>query len=763
MNVTNKEFLQAIFGEEWRDAHVTAFPDDPEDINQDNRMRCWAGGDANARRLRSFKPTDNQYFCISLHHRDEKGEPRRRKNLFNGTFVIVADDVKEKLCEKEVNRLPLPSYKLLSSEHSEQWAWILSEPEENADRVNNLLDGLVAQGLAPGGRDPGMKSTTRYVRLPEGSNTKKKRYVDGKPFKCALTEWNPDRLYSLEELAEPFGVDLNAPRNESNGTAAGKGSVICDSHPVWDHVTITGHNGDWTLVNCPNVAAHSSDDASGAAILVRDDGSLAFNCCHGNCEDVTGKKLAELLEISDEVNEYINSVNITGKKALANQLGREVIEYESTGTSKEPLIKRNDDDFNILRYVYLSEENKFFDVCSGGLITNETLKNLYLREWPGKKGVPNAIEKFHTERDADLNIADKLGWVPWSILPPKRSELIVDFAGKRLVNSWRGLAVQPMGGDVSVWLAHLAYLVPDETQQNAILDYLAAVFQRPMEKPAYTILHRGGQGVGKDLLLKPIAHGLGTEASGSEKVEKLIDGWGDILARKKFMIIEEVDKGQSKKVYNALKTLLAPTATGVRSLNLKGGAIITQQDCLATYMMSNKKGALTLEKDDRRVYVVDSYVEKREGAYYRGIDKWYSEEGGIEKVVAFLLARDLTDYNAMIPPTRTEAFLDVLEHGMYDYEIALRELVAENKAPFNLPVFTLTTLKAEVKKHDVKCVVPSLVEAVEDLGFQKCRGTKRTEGKIENTPVFFIKPTTESIEWSKKDEFDYYQKYIKIV
>ena len=83
----------------------------------------------------------------------------------------MLDDVKEKLNLEEVNRLPAPSW-VETSKGSEQWGYILTEPCTERHQVENLLDGLVANGLAPDGRDPGMKGVTRYVRLPDGYNTK---------------------------------------------------------------------------------------------------------------------------------------------------------------------------------------------------------------------------------------------------------------------------------------------------------------------------------------------------------------------------------------------------------------------------------------------------------------------------------------------------------------------------------------------------------------------------------------------------------------
>ena len=57
--VTNKEFLNVLFGDEWDRAHVTSFPDDPNDITIDRRAICWAGGLAGSE-LARMGGRDNQ-------------------------------------------------------------------------------------------------------------------------------------------------------------------------------------------------------------------------------------------------------------------------------------------------------------------------------------------------------------------------------------------------------------------------------------------------------------------------------------------------------------------------------------------------------------------------------------------------------------------------------------------------------------------------------------------------------------------------------
>ena len=290
---TNLEFVTALFGDDAPWAHVTYFPYDPNAIPEGRHLASWKG-DYFSRY--SFGKNTNQYFTISNFYSDDQGVARRRKALFRHTPVIVLDDVKEKLSMEEVSKLPLPSWILETSKGSEQWGYILDTPCTTRSRVENLLDGLVANGLAPEGKDPGMKGVTRYVRMPDGVNTKSSKLVDGQPFKCQITLWSPDHKVSIESLALPFEVDLDAVRRESRTDGAAEVS----DHPLLDlpdliHVKEVRSAGRFDIT-CPWVDEHTGADDSGSAIFTNDDGSMGFKCHHGACQERTGRDLLKLLE-----------------------------------------------------------------------------------------------------------------------------------------------------------------------------------------------------------------------------------------------------------------------------------------------------------------------------------------------------------------------------------------------------------------------------------------------------------------------------------
>ncbi len=302
--VSNEMFLKAIFGDSCTNALVTSFPDDPSNMDNKRSRICWSVGSYEDKQL---IPNSNQYYCVSIFHLDERGKLKRQKALFKEQYCVVLDDVGEKLPIQQVEKLPQPSYKMLSSNNSEQWGYILEIPCADQARLHNLTDGLIKSNLVPNSKDPGMKGVTRLVRLPEGVNTKASRIAEngGKPPKCQITAWHPERKYSLEDLATPFDINLDALRVDC---AIGiNDSVDMPDHPILKLLNVKSSDGKGKIeVTCPWVYDHTGKADNGSVIFIKQDGSIGFKCHHGHCEQLQGHDVVKKLiqENSEFEQEY---------------------------------------------------------------------------------------------------------------------------------------------------------------------------------------------------------------------------------------------------------------------------------------------------------------------------------------------------------------------------------------------------------------------------------------------------------------------------
>ncbi|RAR61522.1 hypothetical protein BCL93_105123 [Onishia taeanensis] len=393
--------------------------------------------------------------------------------------------------------------------------------------------------------------------------------------------------------------------------------------------------------------------------------------------------------------------------------------------------------FDPYRYIYLAPRNEFYDTKSGCSIPPSGLNNKYISE------CDNASRVICAELDPDISIADCLGWNPTGATPPKRDDLIYEDEGQRMVNTWRGFALTPVAGDVSPWLEHAEYLIPDPDEREGVLDYLATLVQRVGSKPGFALIHAGKSGIGKDALYEPVSRAIGS-ASHEASIKEILEGWGDHRFQKKFLIITEVKKGKDRNIANAMKTIVSTTNTGKKDLNLKGGQVVTQVDCMGVLMMTNFPDGFTIEENDRRYFVVSSWVEPKDAEYYTWLHDWYRNDNGPAKVLNYLMQRDISHFNHNALPFVTQGARKMAQASRYDYEQDIEDMILEGQPPFHVGAVTAKELKAVCRLQGIKAGNNGLDEAMNRLGWLKLKGTKRVEGVVKNTPYFFAKDVDEN-------------------
>ena len=312
MNVSNQEFLQAIFGDDFIWSHVTDFFHDPGQGFSEESKIAWLGNHYVNTELRDRA---NQYFTISLFNETIQGA-RRRKELFKSTHCIVIDDVGEKIAIDLLLDKPAPSWILETSPGSQQWGYILTEPCKKRSEVENLLLGLVHK-ICPDGTDTGMLGVTRYVRLPEGYNTKESKVAlnKGKIFKCRLIIWQPKVKVNIESLASAFDIDLT---KSSSYLLSSDYEFLEDhyaaKHPAWQIIDIKNilNEGQYD-VSCPWHNNHTDPSDDRATVFILSDGFMSFKCHHGHCINKTGKDLLSysrkhIINFDELYSEYKNEL-----------------------------------------------------------------------------------------------------------------------------------------------------------------------------------------------------------------------------------------------------------------------------------------------------------------------------------------------------------------------------------------------------------------------------------------------------------------------
>lgn len=275
---------------------------------------------------------------------------------------------------------------------------------------------------------------------------------------------------------------------------------------------------------------------------------------------------------------------------------------------------------------------------------------------------------------------------------PKGAEMPDGERGDRY-NIWRPSSIKPTPGDVSWFLEHMDYLVPDERERDAVLDYLAHLVQRPEVKIHFALVIRGEQGTGKsaigELMLRIIGASNVTKPSNDELLEKWT-GWqeGAQLA-----IVEELMTLGRLEVTNRLKPLITEPTLRIQE---KYQTTYTIDNRLNMLCFTNHRDALKLEEGDRRWFIVFSPAKVREPAYYKGLFA-HIERDGPANVAHWLLSRDLSNFDAKGHAPATAAKEEMRELSMGEVEATLLERYRERLSPFDFDL---------VAPEDVMAAIP---------------------------------------------------------
>lgn len=230
------------------------------------------------------------------------------------------------------------------------------------------------------------------------------------------------------------------------------------------------------------------------------------------------------------------------------------------------------------------------------------------------------------------------------------------------------------------WLSHVQRVFPEGAEH--IIRWLAHRVQRPGEKVNHAIVLGGAQGIGKDTLLEPVKHAVGSWNVAEVGPLQLMGRFNGFLKSVIVRVSEARDQGEPGggrtdryAVYEHCKTLTAapPDVLRVDEKNLREYSILNVCGLVFT---TNHRDGIYLPADDRRHFVAWSDLTKEDftEAYWRELYQWYSA-GGSGHVAAYLSALDLSSFNPKASPPKTAAFHRMVDAGRAPEDAELADVL----------------------------------------------------------------------------------------
>ena len=339
-------------------------------------------------------------------------------------------------------------------------------------------------------------------------------------------------------------------------------------------------------------------------------------------------------------------------------------------------------------WVYVISIERFYNKTTG-----QQLKKSQFADKFGM-GSADAVNKM-----LEMPYARVDGMTYW----PEAEEEVID-GNIRCVNIWKPSKVVPVEGDVSVFLDHVDYIVPNEAEACVVLDWLAYQVQHPGKKVHWSLLVQGIPGTGKSFLGETMRHVLGASnvrSPSNEEIHEPYTGW---CKEAQLVVIEEVMARGRLELMNKLKPLITQPIANIREMYTPP---YEQPNRFNLLMFTNHPDSIIIDKNDRRYCVIASPAEPRGVKYYSALFKWLAEHPG--EMLHFLKRRDISEFQPHGHAPMTQGKRELIETSRSILEEWIENGIEEEAWPFQYDLVNIRHIKqsrntppAIAKLSDVK-------------------------------------------------------------
>lgn len=718
-NISTAQFLSTVFH--------------PEFMNPDHRVVLGVG-EGGKKRIPASERTvaklpvgkDVLYFCVSTvqNPADASAPLRRRAEDVREAFVLVLDDIGTKSAVPAV----APSYILQTSikdgQPNYQYGYLLQPYDVATPAGHAYYDACLVAAAKAGINDEGMRSATRVARLPGA--------LHKTGFVAVVTEWSPERVWDLEELAEELGLAPEQYLGEVRRLEAGVSALDEVEDPVADWLAEEGMlsgvaSEDFFEITCPWKGTHS-DGREVAYYSPLDYGKLGrqFKCHHGHCGDkTTGLFLQWVRDAGgpDEVGD-LPPILSTERALLKSVLGvmQAPESVERSAVTRELAAE-------LEKFIFLENQRMWMNKETGVDHTAESMKVMLGPLLPKNKRtgrLESASELWMQRENAEI-VTDKL-WSP--VLPAG----VCSYLGRTYWNTYEPRNLEPEFDNdcTQAWTHHILDTFGRESGRH-LLQWMGWVAQHPEQRVNWGVVLHGMQGDGKTILGAALSVAVEEGRAAISSTSTVTSERNSYADGKRLVILEEIRISGANRhaTLDKLKDLITNDAVEIRTVYQKPKTVPNYANVMA---MTNHADALPLSEDDRRWGVFSSrFVTVGQLQAERGVATGYFDKlwGYVRnekaKVLGWLLSIDLAGFDPALRAPMTAAKEQMRLEARGEKVIEAFDVIEAGAGKFITPgVFTINHLKARLMVDSL--VACGVTNALRDAGWLPGRVVMKLDG-----------------------------------
>lgn len=244
-------------------------------------------------------------------------------------------------------------------------------------------------------------------------------------------------------------------------------------------------------------------------------------------------------------------------------------------------------------------------------------------------------------------------------------------------NMYSGFSVAPQEGDIKPYKQFISEIVCQGNEELEEYWYNLAAYgiQNPFENwKVYVICYSSEEGTGKDTFVDMYGD-IFCDYFIAQKADRIVGKFNDQIAFKPVVKLEEGEI--EPRLLPTLRGTVTSPKLDVEIKRQRGGNI---DNIIKLFITTNSDGAVRVSQTDRRALCLE-FSKKRMGdkKYFKDLQHWYYQEGGINKVLNFFQKRQLEGFAPTSRPVTAllsrmkdkslpgykKAILELLEDGAY--------------------------------------------------------------------------------------------------
>lgn len=335
-------------------------------------------------------------------------------------------------------------------------------------------------------------------------------------------------------------------------------------------------------------------------------------------------------------------------------------------------------------------------------------------------------------------------------LPDQPSFAIVeDQMGRKGVNTYIPIRIRATPGDVTPFLRHMQYMLPDERDRRIIYEYFAHNVRFPGYKIPWAPMIQSTEGVGKGFIQEVLETILGEMYTYSPKAEELVKSGSTFNAwmRGKLMIIvNEIKVDERRELIEILKPMISDKRVEIQSKGIDQ----EMEDNPANWIFfSNYKDAIPVTQNGRRYAVFYSAIQSKADLTARGMDDNYFtalfmwlRSGGAEAIAHWLLNYPIERGAVPMRAPETSSHAEAVRVSRGPIEVAIHNAIEDGLPGFRGGFISVLAVMNRLRQLGGRLpAIATVCRILEQMGYHDAGRALRQYGQesmTERAQVFTL-------------------------